>query len=108
MNLQPRGHVRVVSAVLRPTSVRPHMFSFFTEDGKDYQLYVENAEELHMWMNALPIYSGQVSLKQSCQASSTQPPPPTPTPTTTPSCIRSLLTLRAVRRQHRQDHDCVA
>ena len=34
------------------------MFSFYTEDGKDYQLYVESPRSC-MWMNALPIYSGQ-------------------------------------------------
>eukprot|EP00966_Prymnesium_polylepis_P089659 2076058-Prymnesium_polylepis.1 len=59
MNLQPKGHVRIVSAVMRPTHERPFMFSFFTEDGKDYQLYVDNEEKMHMWMNSLPIYSGQ-------------------------------------------------
>ena len=59
MDMKPRGRVRVVAAVLRPTVDHQFMFSFYTEDGKDYQLYVESPEELHMWMNALPIYSGQ-------------------------------------------------
>ena len=58
MDMKPRGRVRV-AAVLRPTVDHQFMFSFYTEDGKDYQLYVESPEELHMWMNALPIYSGQ-------------------------------------------------
>ena len=31
------------------------------QDGKDYQLYVETPEALHMWMSALPIYSGMAA-----------------------------------------------
>ena len=37
MDMKPKGRVRVVSAILRPTTDQPHMFSFFTDDGKDYQ-----------------------------------------------------------------------
>ena len=57
LDMKPRGAARVVSAVLRPTAARPHMFSFFSDDGKDYQLYVDTAEKLQMWMSALPINS---------------------------------------------------
>jgi hypothetical protein len=31
-----------VSAVMRPTKEYPFMFSFFSEDGKDFQLYVDS------------------------------------------------------------------
>lgn len=57
MDMKPRGRVRVVSAILRPTRAHPHMFSFYTDDGKDYQLYVDSDEKLKMWMTAMPIWS---------------------------------------------------
>ena len=41
LDMKPRGAARVVSAVLRPTAKMPHLFSFFSDDGKDFQLYVQ-------------------------------------------------------------------
>ena len=55
LDQKPRGAARIVSAVLRPTKEHPYMFSFFSEDGKDFHLYVDTQEKLHMWMNALPM-----------------------------------------------------
>ena len=50
-----KGAARVVSAVLRPTQHYPYMFSFFSEEGKDFQLHVDSPEKLQMWMGALPM-----------------------------------------------------
>ena len=55
LDMKPRGAARVVSAVLRPTAKMPHLFSFFSDDGKDFQLYVDTPEEVQMWMGALPV-----------------------------------------------------
>ena len=58
LDMKPRGAARVVSAVMRPTKDHPFMFSFFSDDGKDFQLYVDSDEQLQMWMSALPINAG--------------------------------------------------
>ena len=42
LDMKPRGAARVVSAVLRPTNKIPYLFSFFSDDGKDFQLYVDD------------------------------------------------------------------
>eukprot|EP00965_Chrysotila_dentata_P045240 1503431-Pleurochrysis_carterae.AAC.6 len=34
------------------------MFSLFTKEGRDYQLYVESESELKLWSSALPMWSG--------------------------------------------------
>ena len=50
LDQKPRGAARIVSAVLRPTKEHPYMFSFFSDDGKDFHLYVDTQEKLQMWM----------------------------------------------------------
>ena len=55
--MKPRGAARVVSAVLRPTKDHPYMFSFFSDQGKDFQLHVDSPDKLQMWMGALPMLS---------------------------------------------------
>ena len=57
LDMKPRGSARVVSAVMRPTPQYPFMFSFFSDDGKDFQMRVDDHATLQMWMNALPINS---------------------------------------------------
>ena len=55
LDMKPKGSARVVSAVLRPTQQYPYMFSFFSAEGKDFQLHVDSPEKLQMWMGALPM-----------------------------------------------------
>ena len=63
LDMKPRGAARVVSAVLRPTAKIPHLFSFFSDDGKEYA-----SPPSQMWLS-LPRSNGHMAVVRVSQLS---------------------------------------